>query len=83
MMFCNQQRENKELKLRANGILLSRIIEVPFKIDNSESFMLKTAGLETHEAKDKKNIQKALTLLQVHPCYLANILRNGQLTFED
>jgi hypothetical protein len=70
MQFQLLQKENKDLLLRAKGQLLGRISEIPFKIDSSEAFLLRTKGRDDHEQKNKKIIQKALTILQVHPCYI-------------
>lgn len=67
--FAKLQKENKELVVRAKGNLIGRLTEPPFKIDSSNSFILKEKGLKDGpqsvilKDSQKSKIQKVLTFL--------------------
>lgn len=83
MQFMKYQSDIKDMNLRAKGFFISRIAEVPFNMDSSEAFNLKTKGLDPGEVKDKKAMARAISLLQLHPCYIVKILKSEIISLED
>ena len=66
----------KSQLMKAKAALTARILEKPFEVDPDLSRTLRSLNAEKELIKAKKEIQEALRLLQLHPCYLINILKH-------
>ena len=60
---------------------LGRITDSPFMNDSENSFYLKAMG-DQNFLQNKSTISMVFSYLQLHPCYIVNILKFGGLDYE-
>lgn len=77
--FSKAQMENRDHLQRAKASFLSRIRESPFDFKPQPAQELKHTRAEKDPSakallEQKKRLQRALRLLQLHPCYIAKML---------
>lgn len=70
--FSKAQMENRDHLQRAKTSFLSRIREPPFEVKPAQELKLMRA--EKGLLDQKKQLQRALRLLQLHPCYIVKML---------
>lgn len=73
--FSKAQMENRDHLQRAKTSFLSRIQEPPFDFKPQSAQELKHMRAEKELLDQKKRLQSALRLLQLHPCYIIKMLR--------
>lgn len=74
---------NKETRNKGKGAMAGRISDVPFNIDIIEAAaQLKNLGCTGVFKACKKQIQRVLEFLQLHPCYMEKLLLSDMLDYD-
>ena len=73
--------ENRDHLQRAKTSFLSRIKAPPFELKPQPAQELKRPRAETELHGQKKHLQRALRLLQLHPCYIIKMLKLDEKDF--
>lgn len=81
--FSKYQIDNRDKIQKSKACVQARIVEQPFLVDSALAQKLKFKGLEMDIHKEKKNIQRALLYLQLHPCYITKILKSNLICYAD
>ena len=81
--FSKYQVLNKELLLKVQRSFLGRVTDDKFKVKRENELKLKFLGIDEGFLEQKSNIQKILTYLQLHPCYVIKILKTKLFSFDD